>query len=104
MGGSLRSDSAELRAVRQLVIGIVDEMRAESDRLAQHGDQLAEGWLGASAKKFRPPWDEWKQGCTAVVDALEAESGLLGESADEYEQQEGANRDSLSQVDVRFNW
>ncbi|ADG96795.1 conserved hypothetical protein [Segniliparus rotundus DSM 44985] len=104
MGGSLRSDSAELRAVQQLVSGIVDEMRVGFDGLAQHGDQLLEGWIGVAASKFRAPWDEWKQGCKTVVDALEAESGLLGESADEYDQQEGVNSDSLANVDVRYNW
>ncbi|ADG97265.1 conserved hypothetical protein [Segniliparus rotundus DSM 44985] len=104
MGDSLGVEPAEMRSVQQLIGGVAEEMRSEFGKLARRGDELAEGWAGTSASKFRPPWEEWKEGCETVIAALEGESGLLGESADEYDQQEGENSQSLARVEPRFNF
>ncbi|EFV13994.1 WXG100 family type VII secretion target [Segniliparus rugosus] len=104
MSGPLKSDSEEMRAVAGLINSVVEEMRSEFEKLTARGDELAEGWVGVSGSKYRAPWEEWKRGGKAVIDALEGESGLLDESAAEYDRQESENKQGFGQVEARLNF
>ena len=104
---ALQVTAADLRSYQKFLIDTADELRSELDALVSEGDGLLEGdWQGVSASKFTPNWEEWKDGARAVVEALDAEAQIVGESAEEYERQEGESAQSLAQVSekIRMNW
>jgi WXG100 family type VII secretion target len=81
-----------------------DSLRAASDVSRAALEQLrvrvaaalGTGWQGSAATAFRLGWEQWLDGVTAMLEALDEMAFTLGASADGYAETDNAVRTSAA--------
>lgn len=81
MTGAFSSETVEMLSASDLAADIATDLKRELDLLIQRWEDLSSTWDGTAAKAYRPSWDEWHEGATKVIDALDGTSKLLAQAA-----------------------
>lgn len=91
-------EPAELARVEALAGSAAAHARAAVDQVRAEGQRLfGTGWYGPAASAFRLGWEQWVDGATAMLAALDELAALLGSSAVGYASTDEAVRGRLAQ-------
>ncbi|MFA4080454.1 WXG100 family type VII secretion target [Mycobacteroides salmoniphilum] len=81
MAGAFSAQTSEMLGASDLAADAATDLKSELDRLTQVWEDLSGTWQGRAASAFRPEWDEWAEGATKVIEALNGEAKLLAQHA-----------------------
>ena len=80
--------SVDPAALQQGDAFLVDAVARSTSALtalrAAAADLLGAGWQGAAAAAFRVEWEQWSDGVTVMLEALDAMAGAVGNSGTAY--------------------
>ncbi|MCM6774486.1 WXG100 family type VII secretion target [Nocardia sp. CDC159] len=98
MADELQVEPARLREAARFISDKAQVIRERVQELDRSVGQelLADGWRGSAASAYDESWLEWKHGAEEIVAALEQSATSLADTANLYEAQESANRDSIT--------
>ncbi len=78
-------EPADLARVEAIAVAAAAQARVAVERVRAEGHRLfGTGWHGAAASAFRLGWEQWAEGATAMLAALDELAALLGSSAAGY--------------------
>ena len=90
-------EATELERVEAFAGSTAAQARAAVERIRAEGQQLfGTGWHGSAASAFRLGWEQWVDGASAMLAALDELALLLGSSAAGYASTDEAVRVSLA--------
>ncbi|MBB4853393.1 WXG100 family type VII secretion target [Mycobacteroides chelonae] len=98
MTGSFSTQTSEMLAASDLAADAATHLKNELERLSQVWEDLTSTWEGRASSAFRPEWDEWAEGATKVIDALDGSAKLLAQHAYTYTDLEANNSGNISSV------
>jgi WXG100 family type VII secretion target len=94
--GGYAVEPADLQRVEAFAGSAAAQARAVVERIRAEGNRLfGAGWHGPAASAFRLGWEQWVEGATVMLGALDELAALLGSSAVGYASTEEAVRVSL---------
>ena len=93
--GTFSVDPAELGRGDALLAEASAHSRAALAQLAAEADELLGSWRGSAGVAFRLAWEQWLDGATGMLDALDAMVTALGAAATGYAGTEDAVRIGL---------
>ncbi len=76
------------------------ELHEQLAGLRRDWDNLARSWSGTASSTYSPLWEEWLDGATTLVDALDDLAHRLAVSAAEYADQDAHSAASISLVPI----
>lgn len=94
--GSYAVEPAELERCDALLAATAGQCRVALARLQATANELLGAWHGAAGGAFQLGWEQWLDGATAMLAALDAMAAAIGSSGLEYAATEDAVRAGLA--------
>lgn len=81
MTGAFSAQTSEMLSASDLAADASIDLKNELERITHAWEDLSSTWEGRAASAFRPEWDEWTEGATKVIEALDGVAKLLAQHA-----------------------
>lgn len=100
MTGAFSAETSEMLGASDLAADAATGLKAELERLTRVWEDLSSTWEGRAASAFRPEWDEWTEGASKVIEALDGSAKLLAQHAYTFSDVDTGNSGNISGVDL----
>lgn len=96
MTGAFSAQTSEMLGASDLAAEVATDLKNEFERLTHVWDDLSSTWEGRAASAFRPEMDEWSEGATKVIEALNGAARLLAQHAYTFTDSDASTGDNIS--------